>query len=289
MSALLAAPGALVGIGDTFQRLVLDGSMVVALPLAVIAGLVSFASPCVLPLVPGYLGFVTGMAGAPRTAPEGGVLGATHDAASGSVQAPPRPASLRAVGRGRMLLGVGLFVAGFTVVFVSFGALAGSLGAVLAQWSDVLTRVLGVVVVLMGVVFLGWVPFGQRERRWHVAPTAGVWGAPLLGVVFGLGWAPCIGPTLVAVYTLALDQASAGRGALLSIAYCFGLGLPFLLIALGFERSAGALAVLRTHRVLIMRIGGGVLVIVGIALVTGLWGLWTHSLQGLIGGFEPVV
>lgn len=289
---LLAAPAALAGIGDTFQRAVLDGSMVVALPLAMIAGLVSFASPCVLPLVPGYLGFVTGMAGArERDAarpvdPAADVSVADRSAAVG---APARPVALRDVGRGRMLLGVGLFVAGFTVVFVVFGVLAGSLGAVLAQWSDVITRVLGAVVVLMGLVFLGWLPFAQQERRWHVAPTAGVWGAPLLGVVFGLGWAPCIGPTLVAVYTLALDQASAGRGALLSVAYCAGLGLPFLLIALGFERSAGALRILRTHRVLIMRIGGGVLVLVGIALVTGLWGVWTHSLQGLIGGFETVV
>src|SRR5690606_38518798 len=133
--------------------------------------------PCVLPLVPGYLGFVTGMAGS---------------------SAPPA-GGLRDVGRGRMLAGVGLFVAGFTVVFVVLVVLAGSLGAAVVQWSDTLTRVLGVVVVVMGLVFVGWVPFAQRERRWHVAPTAGLWGAPLLGVVFGLGWAPCIGPTLVAV------------------------------------------------------------------------------------------
>ncbi|NTW41855.1 MAG: cytochrome c biogenesis protein CcdA, partial [Cellulomonadaceae bacterium] len=154
---------------------------------------------------------------------------------------------------------------------------------------DVLTRVLGVVVVLMGLVFVGWVPFAQTERRLHVAPTAGLWGAPVLGVVFGLGWAPCIGPTLVAVYTLALDQASAGRGAVLSIAYCVGLGLPFVLIALGLESSTRAMGFLRRHRVAVMRIGGAVLVVVGLALVTGLWGTWTQGLQGLIGGFEPVV
>ncbi|MBO1752445.1 cytochrome c biogenesis protein CcdA [Actinotalea sp. BY-33] len=242
--------------------------MLLAIPFALIAGLVSFASPCVLPLVPGYLGYVTGMAGGAR---------------------PGSPGGLAAVGRWRMLAGVGLFVAGFTVVFVLFGVLAGSLGAAVNQWSDVLTRVLGLVVVLMGLVFLGWIPFAQRERRLHLAPTAGLWGAPVLGVVFGLGWAPCIGPTLVAVYTLALDEASAGRGAVLSVAYCVGLGLPFLLIALGFERSAGALGFLRRHRVTIMRIGGGVLVLVGLALVSGIWGAWTQSLQGLIGGFRTVV
>ncbi len=264
------------GLGDTFSTTVLSGSMLLAVPVAVLAGLVSFASPCVLPLVPGYLGYVTGMAG-------GGASGGS--AASGGTRA----RTLGEVGRGRMLAGVGLFVAGFTLVFVLFGVAAGSLGVALAQWSDVLTRLLGVVVVLMGLVFTGWVPFAQRERRLHLAPSAGLWGAPLLGVVFGLGWAPCIGPTLVAVYTLALDEASAGRGALLSVAYCVGLGLPFLLIALGFERSTRALRVLRDHRVLIMRTGGVVLVLVGLALVTGLWGAWTASLQGLIGGFETVV
>jgi cytochrome c-type biogenesis protein len=292
---LVAAGGAVTGVaatgvavasvGDVFQTTVLSGSMLLAVPFAFIAGLVSFASPCVLPLVPGYLGYVSGMAGA-QARPGGG-----------SAQARPggRPptggstATLARVSRGRVVAGVGLFVAGFTAVFVLFGVLAGSLGALVNQWSDPITRVLGVVVVLMGLVFLGWMPFAQRERRLHLAPTAGLWGAPLLGVVFGLGWAPCIGPTLVAVYTLALDEASAGRGALLSVAYCLGLGLPFLLIALAFDRSARVLRVLRDHRRLIQQIGGAVLVLVGLALVSGLWTAWTSSLQGLIGGFETVV
>lgn len=257
----------LTSLGDAAQQTVLSGSMLLAVPVALLAGLVSFASPCVLPLVPGYLGYVTGMAGT----------------GSGG------PRSLDEVGRGRMLAGVLLFVAGFTLVFVVLGVLAGSLGVALNRWSDVVSRVLGVVVVVMGLVFVGWVPFAQRERRLRLAPSAGLWGAPLLGVVFGLGWAPCIGPTLVAVYTLALDEASAGRGAVLSVAYCLGLGLPFVLIALGFERSARALSVLRRHRVALVRTGGVVLVLVGLALVTGLWGTWTQSLQGLIGGFETVV
>ncbi|WP_225752919.1 cytochrome c biogenesis CcdA family protein [Actinotalea sp. Marseille-Q4924] len=269
-----AAVGVVAGVGDVFQTTVLSGSMLLAVPFALVAGLVSFASPCVLPLVPGYLGYVSGMAGA-QGGRGGGSAGGT--------------ATLVRVGRGRVVAGVGLFVAGFTAVFVLFGVLAGSLGALVNQWSDPITRVLGVVVVLMGLVFLGWMPFAQRERRLHLAPTAGLWGAPLLGVVFGLGWAPCIGPTLVAVYTLALDEASAGRGAVLSVAYCLGLGLPFLLIALALDRSSRVLRVLRERRRLIQQVGGAVLVLVGLALVSGLWTAWTSSLQGLIGGFETVV
>ncbi|MDO8106493.1 cytochrome c biogenesis protein CcdA [Isoptericola sp. b441] len=272
----MAGLGLAASVGDTVQATVLSGSMLLAIPLAVIAGVVSFASPCVLPLVPGYLGFVSGMAGG--LAP-----------GSGATAAAPRRTGLAAVRRGRLLVGVALFVAGFTVVFVVLGVLAGSVGQALLSHADVITRVLGVVVVLMGLVFAGWLPIGQRERRIHLAPTAGLWGAPLLGLVFGLGWVPCIGPTLVAVYTLALDQASAGRGATLSVAYCLGLGLPFVLVALFMERSRRALAVLRDHKLAVMRVGGGLLVLVGLALVTGLWTALTDGLQGLVGGFEPVV
>lgn len=257
---------------------VLSGSMLLAVPVAVLAGLVSFASPCVLPLVPGYLGFVSGMAGGAA----GGAAGLTGDAGSGGT-------GLATVRRGRVVLGVLLFVAGFTVVFVALGVLAGSVGGALLRHADVLTRVLGVVVVAMGLAFAGWLPIGQRERRLHVAPTAGLWGAPLLGLVFGLGWVPCIGPTLVAVYTLALDEATAGRGAVLSVAYSLGLGLPFALVALFLERSTVALRVLRDHRVAVMRIGGGLLVAVGLALVTGWWTVLTDALQGLVAGFEPVL
>lgn len=285
---------AVAGIGDAFAQTVLTGSMLLALPVAMIAGLVSFASPCVLPLVPGYLGYVTGMAGAHAARGTGETSGAREGSGGPAIATAPAgsPATLTAVPRGRMLAGVALFVLGFTLVFVTFGVLAGSLGGVLLRWSDLITRVLGLVVIAMGLVFLDVGPWGRwfgRERRLHLAPRAGLWGAPLLGVVFGLGWAPCIGPTLVAVYTLALDEASAGRGALLSVAYCLGLGLPFLAISLGVERSAGALRVLRERRVAIMRTGGVVLVLVGLALVTGVWGAWTRSLQGLIGGFETVV
>lgn len=277
MTAGVWATSLAASIGESVQATVLDGSMLAAVPLAVLAGLVSFASPCVLPLVPGYLGYVSGMAGAgagsARRAGEGG------GKATGTATAT----------RGRTVLGVALFVAGFAVVFVAFGVLAGSLGAVLAEWSDVITRVAGVLVVLMGLVFVGWVPFAQRTAKLRLAPRAGLWGAPVLGFVFGLGWTPCIGPTLVAVYTLALDEGSAVRGAVLSVAYCVGLGLPFLLLALGLDRGTRALGFLRRHRRTVMRVGGVVLVLVGLALVTGLWGRFTGALQGVVGGFETVV
>jgi cytochrome c-type biogenesis protein len=290
----------LLGLVGDIQGTVLDGSMLLALPLAVLAGLVSFASPCVLPLVPGYLGYVSGMVGsggarrdpvppgfhaAGRAPVQPGSAGGTAGRLVGTVGRSPE----LVVPRSRVVAGVGLFVAGFTVVFVAFGVLAGSLGGLVAQWSDVLTRVLGVVVVGMGLVFIGWLPFAQRTAKPRIAPATGLWGAPVLGIVFGLGWTPCIGPTLVAVYTLALDEGSAGRGAALSVAYCLGLGLPFLLIALGFDRSARAVGFLRRHRLTVMRVGGGLLVLVGLALVTGLWSAFTGALTGLIGGFETVV
>jgi cytochrome c-type biogenesis protein len=245
-------------------HVILDGALILAIPIALLAGLVSFASPCVLPLVPGYLGYVTGMTGA-----ELGEHGARR--------------------RSRMLVGVGLFVLGFTVVFVALGVTFGAVGLALRPWQDMITRVLGVVVVLLGLGFLGFVPFLERERRIHLRPGAGLLGAPLLGIVFGLGWAPCIGPTLGAVLSLSLDGGSPVRGGVLAVAYCLGLGIPFLVLALAFQRSSRALGILRRHRLLIMRLGGALLILVGLALVTGLWGTWVHSLQGLISGFEPVL
>ncbi|MCA5895267.1 cytochrome c biogenesis protein CcdA [Isoptericola sp. NEAU-Y5] len=258
-------------MGEAFATTAFSGSMLLALPVALIAGLVSFASPCVLPLVPGYVGYVSGMAAA-SAGPAG-----------------TRSASPLAPGRRRVVAGVGLFVLGFTVVFVALMAAAGALGAYLVQWEDVIMRVLGVVVILLGLGFLGAVPFLQRERRMHLSPRAGLWGAPLLGVVFGLGWTPCIGPTLAAVQALALDEASAGRGIALGVAYCVGLGVPFLLVALGLQSSQRMLGFLRRHRLVIQRAGGALLVIVGLALVTGLWATWTSELQGWISGFGTVV
>ncbi|MGV8966757.1 MAG: cytochrome c biogenesis CcdA family protein [Cellulomonas sp.] len=274
------AAGGWGDLGSAFGTAAFSGSMLLAIPVALIAGLVSFASPCVLPLVPGYLGYLGGMTGV--------ALGAAPATGHGTGRVAVRGSGLDS-GRGRLLLGVGLFVAGFTVVFVALGTLAGSVGAELGRLQGPITRVLGVVVILLGVAFLGFVPFLQRERRVHVSPTAGLWGAPVLGIVFGLGWAPCIGPTLAAVIALSLDGGSPVRGALLSVAYCVGLGLPFLVIALGYQRSARALGFARRHRLAIMRLGGAMLIVIGLALVTGLWGTWTQSLQGLVSGFEPVV
>jgi cytochrome c-type biogenesis protein len=276
----LAATAVLAGAGDAFGRTVTSGSMLLAVPVALLAGLVSFASPCVLPLVPGYLGYLGGMAGSTSAAPRSSGPGATSTA----VRTAPA--------RSRVLAGVALFVAGFTAVFVVYGVLAGSLGSALHRWQDPVTRVLGVVVILMGLAFLGLVPFLQNERRLHLAPRAGLWGAPLLGVTFGFGWTPCIGPTLAAILTLSLGDGSALRGGLLAVAFCVGLGLPFLLVALGVESSTRMLGFLRRHRLAMMRFGGAMLVVLGLALVTGVWAEWASWLQGQLtgtDGFVPVV
>jgi len=234
MFALLAA--------DTTET-VLSGSLLLAAPIALAAGVVSFASPCVLPLVPAYLSYVTGLVGV----------------------------DLAEAKKGRLLLGTSLFVLGFTAVFVSFGALFGYFGARLIENADVITRVLGVLTIFFGLAFMGAIPW--LNRTWHPQHRAsvGLVGAPMLGVLFGIGWTPCIGPTLAAVQTLAIDSASAGRGALLTFIYCIGLGLPFLLIAVAIRRTAGGVSFLKRHYVAIMRIGGGMLVLLGLLMVTGYW------------------
>lgn len=243
---------------------VATGSLLLALPLAFLAGLISFASPCVLPLAPGYLSYVTGLTGAEIA--EGG-----------------------AARRSKVLVGSLLFVLGFTVVFVSYGVLFGGLGSVLLQWQDVITRVLGVLVIVMGLAFMGVFPGMQREWRMHRMPSYSVWGAPLLGLLFGLGWTPCIGPTLTVVQGLAFTEASAWRGALLSFAYCVGLGVPFIVLGLAFRSAAGALTWVRQHYALVMRLGGGMLVLIGILLVTGWWNDITIWMRTLVPGFEAPI
>ena len=268
-----------MSVADAFVETVTDGSLLLAVPVAAVAGLVSFLSPCVLPLVPGYLSFVTGLSGEQLAesqrgrAAEGDTLVRT--------QAPVR--------RSRVLAGSVLFVAGFSAVFVTSGALFGSLGSVLAGHQDVVDVVLGLLTILLGLVFLGLVPGLQREVRLHRLPSPGLAGAPLLGVLFGVGWTPCLGPTLAAVQTLAYREASAGRGALLTAAYCAGLGIPFVLTGLAFSRALGAFAVVKRHYAVVLRTGGGLLVLVWLLLVSGLWSSVIADLRGWVSGFETAV
>jgi cytochrome c-type biogenesis protein len=245
------------GVGAAFSETVTSGSLALAIPVALLAGVVSFASPCVLPLVPGYLSYVTGLAGA----------------------------DLASARRGRMVLGTLLFVLGFSLVFVSWGLLFGGLGDVFREHGKVISRALGVVTILLGVAFMGFVPGLQRDLRVHQAPMMGLVGAPLLGVLFGLGWTPCIGPTLGAVQTLAVNEASAARGALLSLAYCLGLGLPFILTAVAFRRALGAFGWVRRHHAWVMRIGGAMLILLGVLLLTGVWDDVANQMRVWVGQF----
>ena len=284
-----------MSIADTFVSAVTDGSLLVAMPVAAVAGLVSFLSPCVLPLVPGYLSFVTGLSGEQLGAEQGARAAAGERAASGA-GAPPAGGSDTLVRtaapvrrRGRVLVGTVLFVLGFSAVFVTSGALFGGLGSVLALHQDVVDVVLGALTITMGLAFLGLVPRLQREVRFHRLPSPGLAGAPVLGVLFGVGWTPCLGPTLAAVQTLAYREASAGRGALLTAAYCAGLGLPFVLTGLAFTRALGAFAVVKRHYAVVMRIGGGLLVLVGLLLISGLWSAVVGDMRGWVSGFETAV
>ena len=252
-----------MGIAET----VASGSLILAMLLAFAAGIVSFASPCVLPLAPGYLSYVTGLTGAEIAGEE-------------------RGGTTTVVVKSRVLLGSVLFVMGFSVVFVSYGLLFGGLGSLLLEYQSIISRILGVIVIIMGLSFMGVIPGMQREWRMHRMPSYSVWGAPVLGVLFGLGWTPCIGPALTAVQSLAFTEGSAARGALLSFVYCLGLGLPFILLGLLFRQAAGTLAWVRRHYTLIMRLGGGLLVAIGILLVSGLWDSITIWMRTLVPGFE---
>ena len=248
-------------MGETFRGLVTDGPLLVAAAVAALVGLISFASPCVLPLVPGYLSYVAGLVGTPSVAAPAPAGGGTTATAVRTEVAPRR----------RMVAGALLFVLGFSAVFIAFATAFGGLGRLMLEYTDVLDRVFGVVTVLVGLGFLGWLPLLQRTKRLSARPAAGLAGAPLLGIVFGLGWTPCLGPTLAAVNSLAYAEATAGRGAFLGVAYCLGLGIPFVLVALGARWAMGATSFLRRHARTVTRIGGAVLVVVGILLVTGLW------------------
>ncbi len=239
----------------------MGGSMLIAIPVALLAGLVSFFSPCVVPLVPGYLAYASGLGGA--------------DVVAGK-------------GKRRLIAGAALFVLGIAVVYVIIGAIVGSVGIALLQHQALINRILGVGVIILGLVFLG-LPIGRREMRSDWRPRIGVAAAPLLGGVFALGWTPCIGPALGAVLTLAYNEATATRGAVLTFVFTLGLGLPFIAAALAYDSLSRVVTVVRRHQQLIMRIGGGLMILVGVAMVTGLWAVINDWMRQWAAGFLPVI
>jgi cytochrome c-type biogenesis protein len=262
--------------------LVTYGPLLVAIPVAMAAGLVSFLSPCCLPLVPGYLAYVTGTGGADAT---------TTEAAAGT-SATPGQTLVRARRRlvpSRTVTGTLLFVLGFAFVFTSYGALFGAAGAFLITYQDPIIKVLGALTIVLGLAFTGAldrIPVFNRTFRLDANPKVGVVGAPLLGVMFGIGWTPCMGPTLAAVLALAVSTGGAGRGAVLSFAYSLGLGIPFLLAALGVQRAFRVFAWARRHARAVTRIGGVLLIIVGILQVTGIWTTLMAQLQGRVANWQ---
>jgi len=250
-------------MGDSFASTVTGGPLALALIFAAVAGLVSFLSPCVLPLVPGYLSYVTGL------------VGADLSAALGEQEGPRR--------RGRVLAGTALFTAGFGVVFITITVLATRLGGALLTNARTLEIVAGALIILFGVAMLGWIPGMQREVRIHRLPQAGLWGAPVFGAVFALSWIPCIGPTLGAVMLLGTTSGQPVRAAALAAAYCVGIGAPFLALGLGMRRLAGVVHVIRRNSQWVTRIGGVLLLLVGLALITGAWGDFIIWLRATVG------
>lgn len=241
---MLLADGGLMGTVET-------GPFLIAAAVAVLVGLIGFLSPCVLPLVPGYLSYVAGLAG---------------DGEQPSQR--------------RMLAGAGLFVLGFTAIFVVVRTtLFGEFGFSVKEHQDVIERVFGVITIVLGVVFLGGIGFLQRELKIHRLPRAGLLGAPLLGLGFGLAWTPCLTPTFSAILALSVSDGSQGRGTVLVILYCLGLGIPFLLVAAGFGWVSGALSFVRRHRRAVSVVGGALLIVIGVLLVTGVWGDLMTTLQ----------
>lgn len=243
----------------SLEQLVGAGALWAAIPIAIVAGLLSFLSPCVLPLVPGYLGYISGA-----------VL--------------PKDKQGQLAPRGRLFGGVLLFIAGFTVVFMAMNIFSGGLGLFFLKYNDVITRVLGVIVIVMGLVFLGLFGFAQRQAKLKLGSNLGLVGAPLLGLALGLGWAPCIGPTLAVIMSLSWNTGDVWRAALLGLAYSLGLGIPFLIVALGLGWATKSLAFMRRHVRTINIIGGSLLILIGALMVSGIWGLIMTRMQGVIGG-----
>ena len=236
-------------------EIVLNGALVIAIPLALLAGLVSFASPCVLPLVPGYLGYVSGMS---QT-------------------------------KSRVVLGSVLFVAGFAVVFVGFGSFFGAAGSFLASGNIWLNLMAGTLVALLGFALMGNFGFMQKTIKSSYRPKVGLAGAPILGVVFAIGWSPCIGPTLAAVLTLAGQSGSAERGAILAFGYALGLGIPFILLAAGFSWASSSVDFIKRNIRVINIFGGSLLVLLGVMIATGVWDILVNWMQGWISDFVPAI
>lgn len=248
-------------MSDWFANTASSGSLLLAVPVALVAGLVSFFSPCVMPLLPGYLSYVTGLSAA----------------------------DLEDAKRGRMFAGALLFVLGFSAVYISLGSLFGSIGLELRDHQHAISVTMGIVIVVLGLAFMGLVPWMQRDVRVHKIPAIGLWAAPLIGALFGVGWTPCIGPTLSAVLGLSLNESTATRGAFLTLFYCLGLGIPFILAALGFRRFMGAVGWIRRHQRSVSYVGGGLLVAVGLLLVTGAWDSIVEDLRGWTSGYGTAV
>ncbi|MEV4713575.1 cytochrome c biogenesis protein CcdA [Micromonospora sp. NPDC049374] len=275
-------------MGGTFGQLAESGPLLLALGAAALAGLVSFLSPCVLPLMPGYLSYVTGLAGTDlegrRESPA-----AAESPGGGGVGTAVRPDTRVAPAvKGRVLAGTLLFIAGFTVVFTATAVLFSGVGRVFFDHERTLEIIVGGLIVVLGLGYLGALPGFQREFRINRLPAAGLLGAPVLGAVFALSWVPCTGPTLAAVLGMATTSGQTDRAVVLAVAYCLGLGLPFVVFGLGFNRLLGVFRTVRRHSRWVTRIGGALLILIGLALVTGGWTnvvIWLQTTVG-VGNFE---
>lgn len=253
------------------QDLVADGQLLVASLIALLAGLVSFLSPCVLPLIPGYLAYVSGVAG------------------SGGSAAAANPASAKKAERRRMVIGSLLFIAGFTLVFLLINIAAGAIGFWLWDYQDTIIQVMGIVVIVMGLVFMGAFSKLQNKKQLKLKPRVGLAGAPVLGIVFAIGWAPCMGPTLGVVMTLAAQSGSVGRATVLALFYCAGLGVPFVLASFGFGWMTQTMSFFKRHIRVVNLIGGALLILIGLLMVTGLWSKMMFAMQAVIGDFGTIL